>query len=134
MPHDKIDLGDDEGYVTIGVCGVDLELCPNEELDAIHERAKSLGTTTFVQFLREYIAEKTKAKGSEKRVSSAYATRFYNTLVAEEKRVTDFFGLARSSGSTSDSSLADGQLEKSEAGSPTSPDSSVNSPSETSTT
>lgn len=135
MPHNNIDLGDDEGYVTIRIAGVDLTVCPSEELDAIHKRAGQSTGQEFAQVVREYIAERTKASaGEEKHVSSGMAIKFYNALVAQEKQVADFFGLSRSSDSTSDSSLADGQPEKSEAGSPTSPDSSASSPSETSTT
>lgn len=135
MPHEPIDLGEDEGYITIRISGVDLTVCPSEELDAIHKRAGQASGQEFAQVLREYIAERTKASaGTEKCVSSGMAIKFYNALIAQEKEVADFFGLSRSSVSTSDLNPADGQEEKSTAGLPMSPDSSVSSPSETSTT
>ena len=104
MPQAR-DLGPDEGYVQIQICGVAMTVCPNEELENIHAR---LGDATtgqpMLQKIREYIAERTKAYGDEKRVSSSMARRYYETLLEAERDVSDFFGFTRSSQGSSDSS------------------------------
>lgn len=93
-----IDLGDEQGLVTIRVAGVEVTICPDEEKQAIADQIQSEGQQggqPFLDIVRARLKEKT-----GKDVSNSVAWAYYRAVVAEAKRIDDFFSARLASPST----------------------------------
>lgn len=87
----ELDLGDDDGYVTVKIAGNAVSLSPSEVIHQISSKIQSdeqRKGMAFIAIVQDFL----KAAFGLQSVSVQMATTFYDSMVRSEKELSDFFG------------------------------------------